>query len=82
MSHDDLINADAAGKFIDRLHAGAGAAHAGIGRPCVLHLVSMTPDDRGMSVECFSIGDTAGMLNAALDHARSGRNVGGNSRQQ
>jgi hypothetical protein len=42
----------------------------------------MAPDDRGMSVECFSIGDTAGMLNAALDHARSGRNVGGNSRQQ
>jgi hypothetical protein len=75
MSNDDLINADTAGKFIERLHAGAGAAHAGMNRPCVLHLVSMAPDDHGMTVECFNIGDVDRMLEAGLDHARSGRNV-------
>src|SRR5262249_49211336 len=35
----------------------------------------MAPDDRGMTVECFNIGDVDHMLEAGLDHARSGRNV-------
>jgi hypothetical protein len=75
MSHDDLINADQAHRFLTLYHARAGAAHAGIDLPCVLHLVSKTPDDRGMSVQAFSIGDVDRMLEAALIDARAGRNV-------
>jgi hypothetical protein len=41
----------------------------------VLHLVSMAPDDRGMSVSPFDVGDVANMAEAALADARAGRNV-------
>jgi hypothetical protein len=75
MSHDDLINAGEARKFLELLHTKAAAALVGLRRPGVLHLVSMAPDDKGMSVECFNIGDVDHMLEAALDHARSDRNV-------
>jgi hypothetical protein len=75
MSHDDLINADEARKFLTLYHAQAGAAHAGIDLPVVLHLVSKAPDDRGMSVQAFNIGDVDHMLEAALINARAGRNV-------
>jgi hypothetical protein len=75
MSHDDLINADEARKFLELLHTRAAAALRDVRRPGPLHLVSMAPDDRGMSVECFNIGDVDHMHEAALDHARGGRNV-------
>jgi hypothetical protein len=38
-------------------------------------LVSMAPDDGGMSVSAFKIGDVDQMLEAALIDARAGRNV-------
>ena len=75
MSHDDLTNADQARKFFQVLHSRAAVAHRNVHGPCLLQLVSMAPDDHGMSVECFNIGDIDAMLEAALDHARSGRNV-------
>ena len=71
MSNNDLINADEARKFLKLLHAKAAAAFAGVRRPGLLHLVSMAPDEKGMSVECFNIGDVDRMLEAALDHARA-----------
>src|SRR5262245_48037734 len=75
MSDDDLINADQARKFLTLYHARAGVAFAGISRPGILHLVSMAPDDKGMSVSAFAIGDIDGMLEAALTDARAGRNT-------
>jgi hypothetical protein len=75
MSHDDLINADEARKFLTLYHARAAAAHAGIDLPVVVQLVSKAPDDRGMSVTPFVIGDVDHMVEAALIDARAGRNV-------
>jgi hypothetical protein len=75
MSHDELINADEARKFLTLYHAHAGAAHAGIDLPVVVQLVSKAPDDRGMSVTPFAIGDVDRMVEAAMIDARAGRNV-------
>src|SRR5215472_5597284 len=75
MSHHDLIDANEARRFLELLHARAAAALCDVRRPGVLHLVSMTPDDRGVSVSSFNIGDVDHMLDAALVHAEAGRNV-------
>jgi hypothetical protein len=72
---DDLINKLTMHKFLTLFHARAAAAFSGIARPGELHLVSMSPDDRGMSVSPFNIGDVGHMLEAALIDARAGRNV-------
>jgi hypothetical protein len=71
----DLIDESTIRKFIAQYHAWAGAAHAGIDLPAVVQLVSKAPDDRGMSVQAFKIGDVDGMVEAALINAGSGRNV-------
>src|SRR6516162_8352941 len=44
-------------------------------RPGVLQLVSIAPDDRGMSISPFAIGDIDSMLKAALINAGAGKNV-------
>ena len=75
MSHDDLINEDEARKHLELVHTQAAAALVGLRRPGVLQLVSMAPDDRGLTTECFAIGDIDGMLKAAVDHAQAHRNV-------
>jgi hypothetical protein len=75
MSHSGLINADEARKFLELLHARAAAALSHVRSPGVLHLVSIAPDDRGMSISPFAIGDVDQMLEAALTGARAGRNV-------
>jgi hypothetical protein len=75
MSHDDLINADEARKFLELLHTRAADALRGARHPGLLHLISMAPDDRGMSVSPFKIGDVDAMLEAALIDARGGRNI-------
>ena len=75
MSHHDLKDADEVRKFLELLHTRAAAALRDVRRPGVLHLVSMAPDDRGMSVSPFNIGDVDHMLETALIDAKAGRNV-------
>ena len=75
MSHHDLKDADEVRKFLELLHTRAAAALRDVRRPGVLHLVSMAPDDRGMSVSPFDIGDVDHMLETALIDAKAGRNV-------
>ncbi len=71
----DLIDEATARKFIQFLHDHAAAALSHISRPGVLQLVSLSPDDKGVSVSPFTIGDVDQMVEAALIDARSGRNV-------
>jgi hypothetical protein len=71
----DFIDEFAVRKFIAQYHTWAGAAHAGIDLPVVVQLVSKAPDDRGMSVQAFRIGDVEGMVEAALIGAKNGRNI-------
>ena len=75
LSHSDLINADEARKFLTLLHSRAAAALSHMRRPGVLQLVSIAPDDRGMSISPFAIGDIDSMLKAALINAGAGKNV-------
>jgi hypothetical protein len=75
MSAADLIDPVTVRKFLEMLHARAAAALSDVCRPGVLHLVSMAPDDRGMSVSPFNIGDIDQMLECALTDARANRNV-------
>jgi hypothetical protein len=75
MSHHDLIDAATVRKFLELLHTRAAAALRDVRRHGVLHLVSIAPDDRGMSVSPFDVGDVANMTEAALADARAGRNV-------
>ena len=66
MSTPDLIDAATVRKFLDLLHTKAAAALRDVRHHGVLHLVSMAPDDRGMSVSSFNIGDVDHMLETAL----------------
>src|SRR5262245_26060068 len=75
MSHDDLINADEARKFLQWLNEGVAAALSHEPRPGLLQLVSIDPNGRGMSFSPFKIGDVDSMLEAALTDASAGRNV-------
>jgi hypothetical protein len=77
MPHHDLIEPDEATvrKFLELLHARAAAALSHLRRPGVLQVVSISPDDRGMSFSPFAIGDVDSMLDAVLIDARSGRNT-------
>jgi hypothetical protein len=71
----DLIDEATARKFIQLLHDRAAVALSHIRRPGVLQLVSIAPDDHGMSVSPFAIGDIDSMLEAALINAGAGKNV-------
>ena len=71
----NLIDETTVRKFIELLHTRAAAALSHVRRPGVLQLVSIAPDDRGMSISPFAIGDIDSMLEAALTDARTGRNV-------
>src|SRR5436190_12868903 len=75
MSHSALINADEARKFLELLHSRAAAALAHMRRPGVIQLVAIAPDDRGMSISPFAVGDVDSMLEAALINAKAGKNV-------
>ena len=75
MTGDLLLDEPTVRKFLELLHARAAAALCDVRRPGVLHLVSMAPDDRGMSVSPFNIGDVDHMLETALIDAKAGRNV-------
>ena len=75
MSTPDLVDAATVRKFLELLHGCAASALSGLRPPGLLHLVSMAPDDRGMSLSPFNIGDVDQMLEAALADARAGRNV-------
>ena len=71
----DLINADTARKFLELIHARAANALSHLRRPGLLQLVSIAPDDKGMTISPFVIGDVGAMLEAAIADARSKRNV-------
>ena len=75
MSAPDLNDAATVRNFFELLHTRAAAALRGVRRHGVLRLVSMAPDDRGMSVSPFNIGDVDHMLETALIDAKAGRNV-------
>jgi hypothetical protein len=71
----DFIDEFTVRKFLTLLHSRAAAALSHIKRPGVLQLVSISPDDRGMSFSPFAIGDVDSMLEAVLIDARAGRNT-------
>jgi hypothetical protein len=75
MSNADLIDEPTVREFVTLLHNRAAGALSHVRRPGVLQLVSIAPDDRGMSVSPFAIGDVEHMTEAALIDARAGRNV-------
>jgi hypothetical protein len=75
MTSDLLIDEPTVRKFLELLHTRAAAALRDVRRHGVLHLVSIAPDDRGMSVSPFNIGDVDHMLETALIDAKAGRNV-------
>jgi len=74
MSHNDLINADEARKFLQWLNDAAAAALSHERRPGLLQLVSKDPDG-GLSYSPFAIGDVDRMLEAVLIDAKAGRNT-------
>ena len=67
-----LIDEPTARKFLELLHSHAAAALSHIRRPGVLQLVSVSPDDRGLTTSAFNVGDVNSMLDAAFDQ-RQGR---------
>jgi hypothetical protein len=71
----DLIDEFTVRKFLTLLHSRAAAALSHVRRPGVLQLVSIAPDDHGMSISPFAIGDIESMLEAALINAGAGKNV-------
>jgi hypothetical protein len=72
---DHLIDVDVTRKFIELVHGRADSALSHLRRPGLLQLVSISPDDNGMTISPFTIGDVDGMLEAALLDAKAGRNV-------
>jgi hypothetical protein len=72
---DDLIDETTACKFIQLVHDRAAAALSHVRRPGVLQLVSIAPDDKGMSVSPFAVGNVDQMVEAALIDARAGRKL-------
>jgi hypothetical protein len=72
---DHLIDADTARKFLDLIHTRAATALSHLRRKGHLQLVSIAPDDKGMTISPFTVGDVHGMLEAALLDAKAGRNV-------
>jgi hypothetical protein len=75
MSAHGLSDADTVRKFLEPLHSRAAAALSHLRRPGLLQLVSIDPDDRGMSYSPFAIGDVDRMVEAVLIDAEAGRNV-------
>jgi len=75
MSADLVEDEPTVRKFVTLLHSRAAAALSHERRPGVVQLVSIAPDDSGMSVSPFEIGDVDQMVEAALVDARAGRNV-------
>jgi hypothetical protein len=71
----DFIDEFTIHKFLTLLHSRAAVALSHVRRPGVLQLVSIAPDDRGMTISPFAIGDIDPMLEAAVTDARAGRNV-------
>jgi hypothetical protein len=71
----DLIDELTVRRFLELLHGRAAAALSHDRRPGVLHLVSVAPDDNGMTVSPFAIGDVGHMTEAALIDAEAGRTV-------
>ena len=71
---NNLIDETTIRKFTKVLHARATAALAEVGRPGVLQLCSLAPDDR-LCTQAFSIGDVDAMVKAAIVSAEAGRNV-------
>jgi hypothetical protein len=75
MSTQELIDEPTVRRFLTLLHERAASALSGVRRPGLLQLVSISPDDRGMSYSPFAIGDIDHMLKAVLADAKAGRNV-------
>ena len=77
MSTTDLIDALTVRKFVELVHEHAAAAIHGLRdpRPCVLHLCSLSPDDRRFNTSAYNIGDVDHMTADALADANAGRNV-------
>jgi hypothetical protein len=75
MSTQDLIDEPTVRQFITLLHERAASALSHLRRPGLLQLVSISPDDRGMSYSPFAIGDVDHMLEAVLVDAKAGRNT-------
>jgi hypothetical protein len=75
MSHDNLINADEARRFLELYHRHAQAAQQCVDMPGVVQLCSMAPNDRGMRSSCYLPGDLDYMLKDALIDAGAGKNV-------
>jgi hypothetical protein len=71
----DLIDPKTIRKFLTLLHSRAAAALSHERRPGVMQLVSVSPDDSGISTSAFAVGDVDSMLTAAITDARAGRNV-------
>ncbi|MGO8925126.1 MAG: DUF3631 domain-containing protein [Xanthobacteraceae bacterium] len=71
----DLIDESTIRTFLELLHSRAAAALSHERRPGVLQLVSISPDDSGMSISPFAIGDVDHMVEAAITDARAGRNA-------
>ena len=62
----DFIDEFTIHKFLTLLHSRAAVALSHVRRPGVLQLVSIAPDDRGMTVSPFAIGDIDSMFKAAV----------------
>jgi hypothetical protein len=75
MSADVVEDEPTVRKFLTLLHSRAAAALSHERRPGVVQLVSIAPNDSGMSVSPFEAGDVDHMVEAALVDARAGRNV-------
>jgi hypothetical protein len=70
-----LIHEPTVRKFFGLIHDRAANALSHLRRPGLIQLVSIAPDDKGMTISPFAIGDITGMLEAAIVDARNGRNV-------
>ena len=73
----DLIDPNTVRKFIAVVHERAAAAIYGLRdpRPAVLHLCSMSPDDKRFYTSAYNVGDTERMTRHALIDAEAGKNV-------
>jgi hypothetical protein len=70
----DLIDEATARKFIELIHTRAANALSHLRRPGHLQLISISPDDKGMTISAFAINDVASMFEAAVCDAKAGRN--------
>jgi hypothetical protein len=75
MSAEHLIDPIVVRKFVALLHQYAASALSGIPNPGVMQLSTLTPGARRMRTQAFSVGDIAGMTEAALVASRGGANV-------